>query len=98
MDGALPGILLPAEPDVGMTYRQEYDAGEAEDRAEVLSLDEEVSVPVGDFTDALETEDTTPLEPDVVEHKYYARDVGPVLALKVKGESGREELVSFSRP
>jgi len=98
VDGALPGILLPADPEVGMTYRQEYDAGEAEDRAEVLSLDEEVSVPFGDFSGALETEDTTPLEPDVVEHKYYARDVGPVLALKVKGESGREELVGFSRP
>ena len=46
----------------------------------------------------VETKDYTRLEPDVVEHKYYARDVGPVLALKVKGESGREELVGFSRP
>jgi hypothetical protein len=98
VDGALPGILLPAEPEVGMTYRQEYDAGEAEDRAEVLSLDEDVNVPFGDFSGALETEDTTPLEPDVVEHKYYARDVGPVLAMTVGGEGEREELVGFSRP
>ena len=98
VDGALPGIVLPAEPEVGMTYRQEYDAGEAEDRAEVLSLDEDVSVPFGDFTGALETEDTTPLEPDVVEHKYYAREVGPVVAVTVGGEGEREELVSLSRP
>ena len=98
VDGALPGIALPAEPEVGMTYRQEYDAGEAEDRAEVLSLDKDVSVPFGDFTGALETEDTTPLEPEVVEHKYYARDVGPVLAVTVGGEGEREELVSVSRP
>ena len=98
VDGALPGILLPAEPEVGMTYRQEYYAGEAEDRAEVLSLDEAVSVPFGHFTGALQTEDTTPLEPDVVEQKFYVRDIGPVLALKVKGDTGREELVSHTRP
>ncbi len=98
VDGALPGIALPGEPEVGMTYRQEYYAGEAEDRAEVLSLDEDVGVPFGDFTGALETEDTTPLEPDVVERKYYARDVGPVLAVTVGGEGEREELVSVSRP
>ncbi len=97
VDGALPGILLPAEPEVGMTYRQEYYAGEAEDRAKVLSLDEAVSVPFGDFTGALQTEDTTPLEPEIVEQKFYVRDIGPVLALKVKGDTGREELVSHTR-
>lgn len=97
VDGALPGIVLPAEPTVGLTYRQEYYAGEAEDRAKVLSVDEAVSVPFGDYTGALQTEDTTPLEPDLVEHKFYVRDVGPVLALKVKGDTGREELVSHTR-
>ena len=96
VDGAQPGILLPADPEVGMTYRQEYYAGEAEDRAEVLSLDEAVSVPFGDFTGALQTEDTTPLEPDVVEQKFYVRDIGPVLALKVRGDTGREELLSHT--
>ena len=98
VDGALPGILLPADPEVGMTYRQEYYAGEAEDRAKVLSLDAAVTVPFGDFTGALKTEDTTPLEADVVEHKFYVRDIGPVLALKVKGDTGREELVTFTGP
>jgi hypothetical protein len=97
VDGALPGILLPAEPEVGMTYRQEYYAGEAEDRAEVLSLDAAVSVPFGDFTGAVQTEDTTPLEPEIVEQKFYVREIGPVLALKVKGDTGREELVSHTR-
>jgi hypothetical protein len=96
VNGALPGIVLPAEPEVGMTYRQEHYAGEAEDRAKVLSVDEVVSVPYGDFTGALQTEDTTPLEPGLVEHKFYVRDVGPVLALKVKGDTGREELVSHT--
>jgi hypothetical protein len=94
VDGAQAGILLPAHPEPGLAYRQEYYAGKAEDRAEVLSLDESVSVPYGDFEHALMTEDTTPLEPGLVERKYYVRDVGPVLAVSVSG-GGREELVSF---
>ncbi len=63
----------------------------------MLSVDEAVSVPFGDFTGALQTEDTTPLEPRLVEHKFYVRDVGPVLALKVRGDTGREELVSHTQ-
>ena len=97
VDGAQPGILLPADPKPGLKYRQEYLAGEAEDAGEVLSLDERVRVPFGEFEDVLQTKDTTPLEPDLVEHKFYAKGVGPVLARTVSGGSGREELVEFSR-
>lgn len=98
VDGALPGILLPVDPEVGLSYRQEHYAGEAEDRAKILALDERVEVPAGTYEGVLQTEDTTPLEPGLVEHKFYARGVGPVLALKVKGDTGREELVSHSTP
>jgi hypothetical protein len=95
VDGAQAGILLPADPEVGMAYRQEYYEGEAEDAGEVLSLDEQVRVPYGSFDHVLKTKDTTPLEPDVLEHKFYAKDVGPILAVSVSG-GGREELVSFT--
>jgi hypothetical protein len=98
VDGALPGILLPADPEVGLTYRQEYYAGEAEDRAEVVRIGARVVTPAGIFKEVLQTEDTTPLDPGLVEHKFYAPGVGPVLALKVKGESGREELVNYTQP
>jgi len=97
VDGAQAGILLPANPGVGMTYRQEYYAGEAEDRAKILSLDQHVEVPYGAFDGCLQTEDSTPLDPDVLEHKYYCRDVGPVLATDVASGVGREELVTFER-
>jgi hypothetical protein len=97
VDGAQPGILLPAEPEPGMKYRQEYSEGKAEDAAEVLSLDERVRVPFGAFEDVLQTKDVTPLEPDLVEHKYYAKGVGPILAKTVSGGTGREELVRFTR-
>ncbi len=80
-----------------MAYRQEYYKGEAEDKAEVLSTDEQVEVPYGHFDGALMTKDLVPLEPKVSEYKLYARDVGPVLTVKTSGGSGREELVSYTR-
>jgi hypothetical protein len=95
VDGAQPGILLPAHPRPGMTYRQEYYEGEAEDAAEVLSVDERVSVPAGAYSGVLMTRDSTPLEPKLVEHKFYARGVGPVLAMTISGGSDREELLRF---
>jgi hypothetical protein len=95
IDGAQPGIVLPAEPAVGMAYRQEYYAGQAEDAAEVLSLDEHVDVPFGSFDDVLMTKEFTPLDPEAVENKFYARGVGPVQVIAVSGGSSREELTSF---
>jgi hypothetical protein len=97
VDGAEAGVLLPGDPEVGMRYRQEYYEGEAEDAGEILGLDAKAEVPFGSFDGVLKTKDTTPLEPDVVEHKFYAEGVGPVLAVVVAGGGGREELVSFTR-
>jgi hypothetical protein len=98
VDGAEPGLILPANPSVGMSYRQEYYKGEAEDAAEILSLDEWTQVPAGAYEHLLMTKDFTRLEPDVLEHKFYARGVGPVLALNVGGGTGREELIELQRP
>jgi hypothetical protein len=97
VDGAQAGLVIPPSPEVGMSYRQEYYAGEAEDRGRILSLDELIEVPFGSYDDVLMTRDWTPLEPDVLEHKFYAKGVGPILALGLSGGVGREELISFSR-
>jgi hypothetical protein len=96
VNGAYAGIIIPADPRPGLTYRQEYYKGEAEDQAKVLRLDAKVTVPFGTFENCLETEDTTPLEPDVVEHKFYAKNIGNVLRTTAEG-GGREELVSFTK-
>jgi len=96
VDGAQAGVIMPAHPRAGMTYRQEYFRGEAEDRAKVLSLDERVEVPAGAFDRVLKTRDWTPLEPSAAEHKFYARGTGPILTLDVGGP-GREELVRVTR-
>jgi len=93
VDGALPGIALPGDPQPGMSYRQEYLAGEAEDEGAVLGVSELVEVPYGAFDAALLTRDTTPLEQTVEELKFYATGVGPVLTLTSSGGSGREELL-----
>lgn len=93
LDGAQPGVVLPAAPARGMTYRQEYLSGEAEDRALVLSTEERVQAPAGRWTGALLTRDTSPLEPELVELKWYVPDVGPVLTLTPSGEVSREVLV-----
>ena len=97
VDGAEAGVIVPAKPRVGLRYRQEYYAGEAEDAAEVLGIDEQAEVQFGHFTDVLLTKDFTPLQPKVLEYKLYARAVGPVLVLGVSGGSDREELVRFTK-
>jgi len=96
VDGAQPGIVMPADPQEGMAYRQEYYAGEAEDKAEILSLDEQVEVPFGHFTDVVMTKDLVPLEPKVLEHKFFAPGVGMALVLDVSGAAGREELIRYT--
>ena len=98
VDGAQPGIAVPAAPEVGLTYRQEYCEGKAEDVASVLSLDERVETPLGSHDGALMTKDFTPLRPNVLEYKFYARGVGPVVVLAVSGGMGREELVEHTPP
>src|SRR3954466_1063389 len=96
VDGAQPGIAVPAHPLPGLAYRQEYRKGEAADRAVVLSTDEKVQTPTGTYTGALLTRETTPLEPDVAELKFYVPGVGQVLTLQTSGGSEREALVEVS--
>ncbi|MDQ3156646.1 MAG: hypothetical protein M3Q98_07980 [Actinomycetota bacterium] len=97
VDGALPGIAMPANPKDGLAYRQEYYKGEAEDNGEVLSVKEMVDVKHGHFDKVLLTKDSITIDPDVLEYKFYAPGVGPVLTLDISGGAGREELVKISQ-
>lgn len=97
VDGAVPGIAVPADPRPGIEYRQEFYRGEAEDNGRVLSIDELAQVPAGKYRDALLTKDFTPLEPDLLEYKLYAKGVGPVLILTASGGAGREELLTVDQ-
>jgi hypothetical protein len=97
VDGALPGVILPAHPEPGMTYREEYYAGQAEDGAEILSLNAHAQVPYGTYDHVLQTRNVTPLEPNLVEEKFYVSGVGPVLEITVMGGSDRTELLSYRK-
>jgi hypothetical protein len=98
VDGALPGIVMPADPQVGDSYRQEYYAGEAEDMFEVTEVGASRTVPAGSYEDVLVTTDWTPLEPEVVEQKSYAPGIGVIAEEKTEGGTGYAELVEFTPP
>jgi len=93
VDGAKPGIIMKAHPAIGDFYPQEFDLGNAEDFAEVVSLTESVAVPTGSFDHCLKTQETTPLETDLLENKYYAPGVGNVLTIDAN-TGDRVELVT----
>jgi hypothetical protein len=95
--GARPGLFMEASPVVGHAYRQEYDPGNAEDQFEIVDLDTRVTVPYRTFPHALLTKETTRLEPDVVDHKYYVKGIGEVAELTVKGPTETSKLVSWTR-
>jgi hypothetical protein len=92
--GARAGVYMPANPRVGETGRQEYFKGQAEDHFRVKGLPVAVRTPGASSGGALLTEEWTPLEPGVLDHKYYVRGVGTVLEQTVKGGVERNTLVS----
>ena len=89
VNGAKPGIIMKANPQVGDSYRQEYYKGEAEDMAEVISLGVKIKVKYGLFSNCLQTRDWNPLEPGDEEYKYYCPEVGN-LVYEVGIEDGEE--------
>jgi hypothetical protein len=95
--GAKAGIFMFTHPRPGQSARQEYYKGEAEDHFQVLRLDASVKVPFITTGHSLLTKEWTPLEPGVIDHKFYARGIGTVLERTAKGPLERNELVSFRR-
>jgi hypothetical protein len=98
-DGANGGIFMPANPRVGQSFQQESFKGEAEDRFRILDLATSVTTPAVSSQNAMLTRETTPLEPKVVDHKYYVQGIGTVKEQQVAGAPpGQAEgiqLVSF---
>jgi hypothetical protein len=98
VDGAQAGIAMPAHPEPGQSYRQEYYEGVAEDKGAVVTVgQEQVQVPFGYFNrDVVMTRDLVPLEPKVQELKFYAPGVGPLLSVHTDGTGSRAELISYT--
>jgi hypothetical protein len=96
VNGAKPGIFMYAHPRAGQSARQEDLKGQAEDHFQVLRRGVAMTVPFKAFRRTLLTKEWTPVEPDVLDHKYYARGIGTVLEQTVKGGDERNELVFFT--
>ena len=95
IDGAMPGIVMEADPNVGDVYRQEFYRGEAEDLAEVVRVAVAETVAFGSYDDVTVIKEWNPLLPDVVEEKYYAAGVGMILEVAVRGGDDRIELIAY---
>jgi hypothetical protein len=80
---AAPGILMPARPEVGISYKQEVSPGSAEDAGAIVGMGETVKVPAGTFTDTLSVLDVNPMKGEV-DPKYYARGVGMIVDESLK--------------
>lgn len=96
-DGDKAGTLFPGNPVVGAKYRQEWSPSNAEDVAEVLAVgygpgapderfdelvpEELLEIMCGDDM-CVVTQDSSPLEPDVIEYKFHAYGVGVFFEVK----------------
>ena len=79
-NGARKGIIMPAHPKVGMSYRQEFEKGHAEDFGKIVKIK----------GDRLTTHEWSPLEPGVLDAKFYKRGLGETGETTLKG--GHETL------
>lgn len=88
-DGDRAGVFFPGTRIVGEVFRQEYSLGNAEDIGEVVSvdyhygenaeLDELVPQDLAQMLcnhDCVVVAESTPIEPEVFERKYYAPGIG----------------------
>ena len=85
VDGAEPGVFMQAQRQLDRRFRQEWYRGQAEDTFKAIDLSARVKVPYGSFRHALKTEETTRLEPTVVDNKYYVEGIGEVVETSVAG-------------
>lgn len=77
-DGGKPGIVMKANPVVNEVYRQEWLVNEAEDIGCVLATGQTITVPTGTYTSCIRIQNSSPVEPEENEEKWYAPNVGLV--------------------
>jgi hypothetical protein len=90
-NGIKAGMIMPGRVEVGLKYYQEIAPGVAEDRAEIVSVNEVLATPVGNFEQVLKTEETNPLKPDEKEYKFYVPRIGLIQEEALK-------LVKYTKP
>ena len=98
VNGAIPGIIMEANPQIPDAYRQEYQPGVAEDTAWVVQVGGGVTVPYGKVRNILVTLEATAIEPGSYDRKVYAQGIGIVSELALTGDPEVANLVSVTGP
>lgn len=93
LDGAVPGLTMPAQPKVGDKFSQKT----AHARFEVLGVANPVKVPFGAFATTVLIEESDPEEPGIKARKYYAPTLGEVRDVSVGGPLEDMKLTTYSR-
>ena len=86
-----PGVFMPTQPTLGLTFEQEKAPGVAEDRSKIVAVDQSVSTPAGSFNACIKAEDFNPLD-KATEFKYYCPGVGMV---REEFPGGHLDLISY---
>src|SRR5262245_51023070 len=96
VDGAQPGMIMEAAPQIPDAYRQECYAGQAEDTAWVVGTSGSVDVPYGKVRNVLTTLESTRLEPGAYDEKVYGPGIGIVSERSLTGPTEYALLVSVT--
>ena len=75
-NGATAGILMPGTPINGARFFTEMAPGIAEDNSEVVGIHDTWDVPLGTYANVLEITDSSALDPEEADPKYYAPGIG----------------------
>jgi len=98
VNGAVPGIIMEANPQIPDAYRQELLAGEAEDTAWIVDRGTTIRVPYGRVANVLTTLEATRLEPGAYDQKVYGPGIGIVLEQSLSGDPEYAKLESVTGP
>lgn len=103
VNGALPGIIMLANPHPGDTYFQEHAPDVALDQATVTSVGVQERMKREDafrssYNNCIVTKEFTTLEKGDIEFKSYCPNIGNVLTVEHHGKVVRSELTDFSSP
>jgi hypothetical protein len=78
-DNARAGLIMPGTVLLGSRYYQEIAPEVALDKAEVVSMNQTVSVPAGTFNYVVQMKESNDLEPGVEESNLHVPGVGQVI-------------------
>jgi hypothetical protein len=95
--GAVPGVLVPADPRTSTATRPEFQKGVAEDQSWFVQHVGRLQSHGRRFDDVIRSLEWSRLEPGVVSQKFYAAGLGIIAEHDLAG--GEEEfwLVSYDR-